>query len=240
MLQFRTTSSPFKQQTFYKQVELEFMCLDELRKAELLPLEPEPIRIETFVTKRFGVTPDYSAPLPNGILGLTRFGNSGPTDVFISKSLGEDTSDVGRRRTNATLAHEAGHGLLHGYLFVISGRKGGFSLGRCASVADPASGVDMTDRSFLCRDVDTNVTGHAWWEWQADAMIGPLLMPSPLVGKLLKTEFDVMMPSLKTGSISLQSNDVPAILKKMAEIFDVNPAAARIRLEKIGFSVKRS
>ena len=237
MRQFRTTSSPFKQQTHYKPAELESMCLDELRKAKLIPVDPEPIRIEEFITKRFGVTPDYNAPLPDGILGLTRFGNKGPTDVLIARSLGEDVSDVGRRRTNATLAHEAGHCLLHGYLFALSGRKKASYLGRSAGTIQTADGIDLKDQSFLCRDTGQNISGHGWWEWQADAMIGPLLMPLPLVMRFLKLEYGIdHVPSSAKRTV-LTAPDTFTVYKKMAETFDVNPAAARIRLEKTGVSI---
>jgi len=236
MRQFPTTTSPFKQRTFFKQQELEIICLDELSKFGLLPDKPEVIQIESFIIKRFGITPSYDASLPPNILALTRFGSKGPTDMLISRILGEDATDVGRRRTNATLAHETGHCLLHGYLFVISGRKGGTNLGR--SIDGTTSGIDLADKTFLCRDVDMQTPGRVWWEWQADAMIGPLLMPSTLVGKLLKEKFNIELPTLRTGTFPLEKKDLTLILKDIAMTFDVNPAAARIRLKTLSFTEK--
>lgn len=242
MLQFRTTSSPFKERTVYKTVEFELLALGELRKAGLLPSVPEPVRIEAFIMKRFGVTPDYCAELPEGILGLTIFGSDGPTGIMISKELGEDTSDVGRRRTNATLAHEVGHCLLHAYLFAVSGRKGGGALlGRSAGASAFAAGIDPHDPRILCRDIGVNSAGvYRWWEWQADAMIGPLLMPRPLVDRLLRAEFQFSLPSTKSGQASLEGSVANAAAKKLSAVFDVNPAVARIRLEKLGFSFPRT
>ncbi|MFA6603325.1 MAG: hypothetical protein WCT10_00620 [Patescibacteria group bacterium] len=241
MLQFRTTSSPFKERTVFKTVEFELLALGELRKAGFLPSSPEPIRIEAFIVKRFGVTPDYCAELPDGILGLTTFGSNGPTDIMISKELGEDTSDVGRRRTNATLAHEAGHCLLHAYLFAISGRKGGALLGRSTNAPAAVAGIDLSDPRFLCRDIGTNAAGgYRWWEWQADAMIGPLLMPRPLVDSLLRAEFQLAAPSPKSGQTSLEGSVAIVAAKRLSDVFDVNPVVARIRLEKLGFSISRS
>jgi hypothetical protein len=47
-------------------------CTDELRAVKLLPDRTEAIRIERFIEKRFGVTPEY-ADLPEGILGMMQF-----------------------------------------------------------------------------------------------------------------------------------------------------------------------
>ena len=240
MLLFPTESSPFTERTVYKPAELELMAMDELRKAGLLPRTPEPIRIEAYVTKRYNLTPDYSAPLPDGVLGLTRFGAKGPTDILVSKTLGDDLSDVGRRRTNATLAHEAGHCLLHGPLFAVSGRGGGGILERGGDSHGAGAGIDTSDPSILCREIGTDVPTYNWVESQANAMIGPLLMPQPLVASLFKIEFGMSLPTPKTGVISLSKDDAATIVRKLSEIFDVNPVAARLRIEKMGFNIPRA
>ena len=56
--------------------EIERICSDALREVDLYPKEPGPVRIERFITKRFGVTPIYEA-LPAGVLGFTCFGEKG-------------------------------------------------------------------------------------------------------------------------------------------------------------------
>jgi hypothetical protein len=234
MLQFHTTTSQFKERPFFKDQEIELMCLDELRKQNLLPPEPKPIHIELFITKRFKITPDYGRSLPEGILGVTKFGEHGPVEMLIARELSEDVSDNSRRRVNSTLAHEAGHCLLHGYLFGIASRKGEKTLKR--EELKGGDGLDLSDKKVLCRAPENSISGYdgRWWEWQANAMIGPLLMPSPLVQQLLRKKHGIVPPSLlKTKTISQE--EYSAIVQNMSEVFDVNPAAAKVRMQKIGF-----
>src|SRR5713226_7829376 len=61
---------------------------------------------------------DYD-DLPQQILGYTQFGPRGVERIVVSRRLAEEDSDVARRRDRATLAHEAGHGLLHAHLFAL-------------------------------------------------------------------------------------------------------------------------
>ena len=73
----------------------------------------KPIRVDRFIEKRYRIVPQYEDIL-DGILGFTRFGAKGPEEVVVSRSLSEEGSRVAERRMNSTLAHEAGHMLLHG------------------------------------------------------------------------------------------------------------------------------
>jgi hypothetical protein len=51
-------------------------------------------------------------------LGCTIFNSSGAVQaILVSRSLEEQNTTPGRRRVRSTVAHEAGHGLLHGPLF---------------------------------------------------------------------------------------------------------------------------
>src|SRR5665213_29794 len=94
------------------------MCCDELRKESLLPSSPEVIRIDRFIEKRFRVSPQYEV-LPDGVLGFTRFGKNGVKAVVISAALDAEGGKVSERRVRTTMAHEAGHGLLHAHLFAL-------------------------------------------------------------------------------------------------------------------------
>ena len=96
--------------------------------------------MDRFVEKRFGVVPRYD-DLPSGILGFTRFGSGGAEEVVLSRSLSEDGSRVAERRLNSTLAHEAGHMLLHGHLFVLERRR---------APLFPEE-LDATNQRILCR-----------------------------------------------------------------------------------------
>ena len=68
------------------------MCVDALRGADLLPSSPQPIRIDRFIEKRFG--PPAYEDLPNGVLGLTRFNNSGVQQIVVAKILDDESSSV--------------------------------------------------------------------------------------------------------------------------------------------------
>ncbi len=118
MKTFRTRSGPFSERPHFKLGEIERMCVEELRAVQLMPSEPSPVRIDRFIERRFNVSPRYE-DLPDGVLGFTKFGPRGVTDVVIAAQLDTDASPVARRRLRSTMAHEAGHGL-HG-----EGRHGG-------------------------------------------------------------------------------------------------------------------
>ena len=98
--------------------EIETTCINELAKVNLMPIHPKPIRIDRFIEKRFGVTPDY-ADLGKGILGLTKFGSNGVCEVIVAQALEDEGTKPAERRIRSTLAHEAGHGILHAHLFVL-------------------------------------------------------------------------------------------------------------------------
>ena len=116
MKTLRAHAGPFRERPFYEDREIEAITLGELRSVGLLPTSPGPIRVDRFIEKRFNVVPDYS-DLQEGVLGFTRFSASGVVEVVVSRMLGDSEDSVAERRTKSTLAHEAGHMLLHGHLF---------------------------------------------------------------------------------------------------------------------------
>lgn len=196
---------------FYKDCELETMAIEELRKVDLLPSSPQPIRIERFIQKRIKIDPDYKA-LNEGILGVTHFGKNGPQAMEISSELcGDDP--VTRRRLNSTLAHEAGHCLLHGHMFALT------------NLNDANDGSALSRRSFLCRETWNSGGMYNRWEYQANRMIGALLMPKPLV-----------LVSLRSLDIEKASSDnelTQSTAEMLVETFDVNKAVALIRLDQL-------
>src|SRR5258707_5098332 len=111
-------SGPSSKQPYFTPSQIDNMCCDELRGLGLLPGSPEPIRIDRFIEKRFRVSPQYE-DLPAGVLGFTRFGKNGVKAVVISAALDAEGGKVAERRVRTTLAHEAGHGLLHAHLFAL-------------------------------------------------------------------------------------------------------------------------
>src|SRR5690242_9743525 len=121
MKSYRAKSGPFTERTYIPDDEIENTCTDELRALKLYPETPSPVRIDRFVDKRFGVTPEYEE-LPDGVLGLTQFGTKGVQRISIGRALDEEGTTPAERRIRTTVAHEAGHGLFHTRLLVMATR----------------------------------------------------------------------------------------------------------------------
>jgi hypothetical protein len=227
MKTFRAKTGPFKEQTYYKESDIENICSDELRAANLFPSTPTPVRIDRFIEKRFNVVHSYE-DLGEGILGLTKFGPSGVKAIMVARSLEEDGSLAAKRRVRTTLAHEGGHGLFHTHLFAMSAEK------------KPMFG-DFTDPNapkILCRDEGEAKTGYRgqWWEYQANMAIGGLLMPKSLVETTVETFL------VESGSLGLKSFDhsrTDEATRLLVATFDVNPVVAKIRLGQL-FPVSES
>jgi Zn-dependent peptidase ImmA (M78 family) len=201
------------------------IAVEELLSVNLLPTSPEPIRIERFVEKRFRLSAIGYDELPGRVLGYTQFGPSGVEAIFVARSLAEEGTRAGERRINSTIAHEAGHGLLHGHLFVLDS----FPMQLFESDADVSS------VRILCRDDSPTEKRRArydgrWWEFQANRMIGCLLLPKPLllaaIGPYLTSGSTLAIPRLADG-------DRNQAIRELAEVFDVNRPVAEIRLSNV-------
>lgn len=213
---FRHTEQPF-----FTDAEIDRIGVEELMGVNLLPSRPEPIRIERFVEKRFGLSRVSYEDLPASVLGYTEFGSNGVQAVFVSRSLSEEGSRVAERRVNSTLAHEAGHGLLHAYLFMLDSFPTGLF----------ENDKDVTPAKILCRD-DPPVAKRStydgrWWEYQANRMIGALLLPKPLALAALEP---YLSPVGQLGVPTLSDTRRGIAARKLAELFDVNTPVAEIRL----------
>ena len=220
MRTFRSRKGPFGERPFFTQDEIERTCVEALRATDLYPTRPEPIRIDRFIEKFFIVTPTYENLGP-GILGVTKFGKRGVQAVIVSRTLDEENTRVSERRVRSTLAHEAGHGLLHAHLFALDES--------CVLFGERlASGPKV-----LCRE--EAAPGRAWyngdwWEYQANRAIGSLLMPRALVDRAV----DPFMVSV--GSLGLKEMDRlrhKEAADHLSDTFDVNRAVAAIRLDEL-------
>ena len=197
--------------------EIDEICLEALKRQSLLPSKPAPIRIERFVEKEFKTALRYEDLGPDN-LGCTIFNSSGAVEaILVSRSLEEKNTTPARRRVRSTVAHEAGHGLLHGSLFIDS----------------PDLGENQ--RRILCRSED--ILGETqrsyrgrWWEFQANQAIGSLLLPRLLVNGLL--DQSGIEPD-SSGNRTLSPVQRESLAKKAAVIFDVNPIVVRIRLDSL-------
>lgn len=216
MKTFRIARGPFLERPYYKDEEVERICTDELRAVGLLPTSPSPVRIERFIEKKYGMSPCYEA-LPKGVLGLTQFTSSGPNKIVISEELEQQGGLVAERRIRSTLAHEAGHCMLHTHLFAFSSGTPLFG-----DVSDPNT------PKVLCRDPDS-YSGE-WWEFQANQAMSVLLLPSELVYEGMQR---FLRPAGLLGIPMLHSSERHAATRAISELFDVNPIMARIRVEKL-------
>jgi len=216
-------SGPSSRQHYFTPSQIDQICCDELRKEGLYPGSPEAIRIDRFIEKRFKVSPQYE-DLPAGVLGFTRFGKNGVKAVVISAALDAEGGIVAERRVRTTLAHEAGHGLLHAHLFVLDEIP--------LHLFDKES---HTGDQILCRDVqgdERKSRGYdgRWWEYQANRAMGGLLCPLPLVQEAMKPFLD---PSGKLGVQVLADTRREQSIRSLADIFNVNPVVARIRINEL-------
>jgi hypothetical protein len=132
----------------------------------------------------------------------------------------------------ATIAHEGGHGLMHPSLFMASQGQG-----RLGFIQTNKENLDFKERQILCRDNDIKegVAGQRgydgrWWEWQANRAIGGLLLPKHLVKKSVD---DLLERSSVMGVPELAPTMREQAARRVAEVFNVNPAVARIRLGEI-------
>lgn len=226
MKTFKAHTGPFKERPYFTPQEIESICLSELQAKELLPLEPGPIRIDRFIEKKYNITPQYEN-MGNSILGYTIFSQAGVQAMMINRSLDEENSQASERRIRSTLAHEAGHCLLHTHLFVnLSSSKPLF-----ADYQNPQR------PKVLCRDV----LGHEhseslkpydgrWWEFQANSVIGSLLLPRLLLEKALEPY------KITTGLLGVKQLDPTKrtlAINSIVDIFNINPIVAKIRLNDL-------
>jgi hypothetical protein len=224
MKTLRTSVGPFAERPYYKDDEIERMCSDSLRETGFFPEHPGRIRIDRFIEKRFNVPIIYEE-MPTRVLGFTEFGPKGVEAIHIAEPPAEERPASAERRMNSTLAHEAGHGLMHAHLFALD-------LDHPTLFSNDS---DVTKTRMLCRDGEPSAEARPqrkydgrWWELQANRAIGALLMPKGLFITFLE-------PFLERGGI-LGAPMLPAAgregaVRAAAEVFDVNPAAVRIRID---------
>ena len=224
MRTLRASAGPFGERPYYTDDDIERICSDALAETGLLPREPGTVRIERFIEKRFKAPVIYES-LASTVLGFTEFGPNGAQAIHIAEAA-DPSSQSECRRINSTLAHEAGHCLLHAHLFAL-----GLDRGRLFG-DDP----DVTQQRVLCRNEDTKMVKSIrrydgrWWEFQANRAIGALLMPKE-VFLLFMQQFVEERGNF--GLPALSNTRRHEAVMGTAEMFDVNPAAARIRVNSL-------
>ena len=212
--------SRIRQNLYSTDREIEKMCLEALKASGFLPDSPQPIDIESFVEKHFETDLDFATELDKGVLGWTLFGGKGEIMmVGVSPELSNDSSEMGNRRCRATVAHEAGHCLMHPILFLED------------TTQSLAENLDFKNNRILCRkdDFGRPYDGR-WWEVQANKAIGEFLLPKSLV-RIAVSEFLVTRGVL--GIETLPADNLDVACKHVADVFEVNLTPAKIRLEKL-------
>lgn len=209
---------------YYSSDQIEEICSHELRSVGLLPDEPAAIRIDRFLEKRFGITHEYET-LPHEVLGYTRFGINGAEAVVVNRHLEESASVSAQRRARTTLAHEAGHIILHTELLRPSQDVQLKLFGEAKS----------TDSSTICRgDFEATLRAGAytgdWKEYQANMVIGPILLPRKLVAQALE---NLLNASRLSGVAGLHHNRREQAVLQLSELFDVNPIVAKFRIDEL-------
>jgi len=210
----RAATGPLRERPFYKRQDIDRLCADALAAVNLLPPQPEPIRIERFIEQHFHIHPQYD-DLPLGVLGYTEFGPAGVVAIHVAKSLSEH-GDRADRVLSSTLAHEAGHGLLQGFLFGLEPNLPLFE-----------HDTDVTGTRILCRTSGTKGYDGRWWEVQANLAIGGLLLPT---GPLETAITPFLRPTGSLGLPHLPDAHRPAAITHVAEVFHVTETVASIRI----------
>lgn len=215
---------------FYPTGEIERLCETDLRHAGYLPDHPEAIRIDRYLEKRWSIDLDY-APLPDGVLGMTVFESGKPAEVLVARALVDDATRPGERRLRSTLAHEAGHCLLHAGIWpdITGGATPLF-----ADLSEP------TRPRFVCREGTVGAEGKKyrgeWAEWQANTAIGGFLLPTSLVVLAIEP---FTRPEGLLGTPGLDWSRAEDAARALADVFDVNPVVAKIRLDALFGATKR-
>ncbi len=228
MKTIKDKTGQFQKRTYYETREVEDLCTQELQALDLYPDEPQPIQIDRFIEKKFNISHSYE-DLPNGILGYTEFSGSGIKRIVVARALDEAGTTSADRRISTTLAHEAGHGLLHMALF-----------GQDHTLADLFEESPTQKPQILCREVtgleEKGIKKYdgRWWEYQANMAIGALLLPRRLVQKALEP---LSVSAGLWGIKELDHSRRSEAIIMLSEIFEVNPKVATIRLQEIYLTV---
>ena len=223
MKETATPGKPFGRRLYFAECEIDRICSDALASVECLPSTAAPIEIDLFIEKCFGCQVAYE-DVESAVLGFAVFGSGGTVElVGAAKSLFND-GPIGERRVRSTLAHEAGHGLLHAKLF--------------SEALEPHplldDSFDYERRRIVCRkeDLTTGPGGYdgKWWEWQANQAIGGLLLPRGLVAACVEP---LTNASASLGPPALPTSKRDQAARQLAATFDVNPTVARIRIGSV-------
>ena len=180
------------------------------------------VDVDLILMRAYGVDPDFTDDLPSDCLGRTSFLRDGRYRVEISRSLADEAvhSPVSRRRMRSTLAHECAHIVFHSVLHPVA--------------AGPALFEEFDDRdsTVMCREPHVGASAIAWWEVQANRGMSCLLMPRPTVREQVSSW--LIQRGLSSVSDALREERAEALVRDMANVFDVNVPVVVYRLQELG------
>ena len=225
--------SPWGKQLRFDDHEFESM-MDELRhRAGEDCFSPgRGVDVDLVLLKAVGTEADY-VDLPNNVMGRTTFSPAGHVTIEVSRSLAEHAAvdTVARRRLRTTLAHECGHVACHTCLFVRDTET--FSL------FSEASAPAVTAKApIMCRAEGVGNVGYKgeWWEFQANRCMASLLLPRRKVSDSVRKR--LADGGFKSGEECIASGNGEALVRSVADEYDVSQTAVLYRLQDLGFIPK--
>ncbi len=219
-----------KERLWLSAADIEMMMEEELRKSDVFPTDEQPVvDIERFI-QDLGVRMDQYANLDPTVLGLTEFYADAPPKIFINRDLtgaidDDDTPPGIRGRWRATMAHEAGHVVIHRRLFEVNQDQE--TLFQMEEQAEPRRLMRCLKKNVLFRGGTSD-----WREVQANMCMAALLMPRSLFRRL--TDNVATQRGLAAEALRIGSATAAMLTAEMAALFDVSKQAAGIRLETLG------
>ena len=214
--------------------EIETIMEDELRRANLLPSDEEPVvQVERFLEAHLGADLDQYADLGHDVLGVTEFRPGVPPRVLVNKDLTGSAMDADwvapgiQGRWRATLAHEGTHILLHRALFELNADQ--------ASLFGPEASPPEAQHLMRClkREVAFGARVSDWREVQANRGMAALLMPRRIFLPVAKAE--IRGRASTAGRLVAGSQVTLDVARALAQRFEVSGQAATIRLTTLGF-----
>lgn len=227
MKTYNTPYGIFYDRPYFTPNRLENIATQALETAGFSDAEPGEIPIEDVLEECLRIGVEYSA-LPAGVMGCATFAPEGVVKIEIHESLALSGNDPTLdRRRRSTIAHELGHGLLHTSLF-----QQRFDIERRQADFDPArpQHAQIACRSADIREVGTKPdsgNSYSWFEWQANALMGPLLVPRSALWLHLEPWIG---PLNGVRSLQLPASVRAEAEQSVSEIFHVSRQLAAIRI----------
>lgn len=226
----RYRASNGEERLWFDVSEIELMMESELRKASLMPTESSPsVKLESFVERHLKATLDQYAELDVSVLGVTEFFEGKAPRISLNKNLTGSALDDGDAppgvlgRWRATVAHEAGHVLLHRSLFE-------FAVGNMNLFEPSPAERGRQLQRCLKRDVAHGGGASDWREVQANQAMAALLMPKSFFLKIARAHIEQLFP----GVDMLTAGQDDRVAARLGPVLEVSKQAARIRLTTLG------